>query len=176
MFGCFVIILIHDRDQNRAADTESITCTTTLLAHLDFRPCELLPSLFFRRPSVNISHFNLLLRNCNQTLEEWSFSDLLPQLCPVIPTSNQDGHEAKNRNKGDEILKHLLWNYWANLNQILMKWSLGGPLCATKKNKYSNSCVVRKEISERNKKHTPTPHLQVKWSVPKISTYRRMFK
>jgi hypothetical protein len=43
------------------------------LAHLAFR---LLPSLFIRRPSVNISHFNLLLRNhwanCNQTLVEWS--------------------------------------------------------------------------------------------------------
>jgi hypothetical protein len=24
-------------------------------------------------------------------------------LCPVIPTSNQDGHQAKNRKKGDEI-------------------------------------------------------------------------
>ena len=22
----------------------------------------------------------------------------------------------------------LLWNYWANLNQTLLKWSLGGPL------------------------------------------------
>jgi hypothetical protein len=32
------------------------------------------------------------------------------------------------------------------------------------KNKYSNSCVVRKKISERNKK--PYPPLQVKWSVP----------
>ena len=32
-----------------------------------------------------------------------------------------------------------------------------------KKNKYSNSRVVRKKNSERNKKN-----LQVKWSVPKI--------
>ena len=32
------------------------------------------------------------------------------------------------RKKGDEIKKNLLWNYWANLNQILLKWSLGGPL------------------------------------------------
>jgi hypothetical protein len=22
----------------------------------------------------------------------------------------------------------LIWNYWANLNQALLKWSLGGPL------------------------------------------------
>jgi hypothetical protein len=36
------------------------------------------------RPSVNISHFNLLLRNhwanCNQTLVEWSSDDPLPKL------------------------------------------------------------------------------------------------
>ena len=55
------------------------------------------------RPSVNISHFNLLLRNhwanCNQTLVEWSFDGPLPKLCPVIPTSNPDGHQAKNRKK-----------------------------------------------------------------------------
>jgi hypothetical protein len=29
----------------------------------------------------------------------------LPNLYPVIPTSNQDGRQAKNRKKGDEILK-----------------------------------------------------------------------
>ena len=33
-----------------------------------------------------------------------------------------------------------------------------------KKNKYSNSCVVRKKNSERKKNHNPP--LQVKWSVP----------
>jgi hypothetical protein len=74
------------------------------LAHLAFRPGELLPSLFVRRPSVNISHFNLLLRNhwanCNQTLVEWSLDGSLPNLCPVILTSNQDGRQAKNRKKG----------------------------------------------------------------------------
>jgi hypothetical protein len=89
------------------------------LAHLAFRPCELLSSLFVRRlssvvgrpssvvrrPSVNISHFNLLLRNhsanCNQTLVEWSLDGPLPKLRPVIPTSNQDGRQAKNRKKGE---------------------------------------------------------------------------
>ena len=40
-------------------------------------------------------------------------------------------------------------------------------LCATKKNKYSNSRVVRKQIYERKKPITPPPPpLQVKWSVP----------
>jgi hypothetical protein len=78
------------------------------LAHLAFRPCELLSSLFVRRPSVNISHFNLLLRNhctnCNQSLVEWSLDGPLSKLCPVILTSNQDGHQAKNRKKGG-------WNF-----------------------------------------------------------------
>ena len=59
------------------------------------------------RPSVNISHFNLLLRNhwanCNQTLVEWFLGGPLPKLCPVIPTSIQDGRQAKNRKRGDEI-------------------------------------------------------------------------
>ena len=85
------------------------------LAHLAFRSGELLSSLFVRRLSsvvrrlsVNISHFNFLIRNhwanCNQTLMEWSLDGPLPKVCPVIPTSNQDGYQAKNRKKGDEIL------------------------------------------------------------------------
>jgi hypothetical protein len=82
--------------------------TVTFLAHLAFRPCELLSSLFVRRPSVNISHFNLLLRNhwtnCNQTLVEWSLDGPLSKLCSVIPTSNQDGRQTKNRKKGG-------WNF-----------------------------------------------------------------
>jgi hypothetical protein len=28
----------------------------------------------------------------------------LPKLCPLIPTSNQDGHQDQNSKKGDEIL------------------------------------------------------------------------
>ena len=85
------------------------------LAHLATRPGELLSSLFVCRLSsvvcrlfVNISHFNLLLRNhwsnCKQTLVEWSLDGPLPKLCPVIPIYNQDGRQAKNRKKGDEIL------------------------------------------------------------------------
>ena len=35
-----------------------------------------------------------------------------------------------NKKKGGMKLKKntLLWNYWANFNQTLLKWSLGGPL------------------------------------------------
>jgi hypothetical protein len=65
------------------------------------RPCELLPSLF-----VCLSTFHILIFSSettgpifNQTLVEWSLDGPLPKLCPVIPTSNQDGHQAKNRNQ-----------------------------------------------------------------------------
>jgi hypothetical protein len=30
-------------------------------------------------------------------------------MCPVIPTSNQDGRQAKNRKKGDEIKKKIFF-------------------------------------------------------------------
>jgi hypothetical protein len=54
------------------------------------------------------SHKNLLFRNhwanCNQTLVEWSMDGPLLKMCPVIPTSNQDVRQAKNRKMGDEIL------------------------------------------------------------------------
>jgi endonuclease YncB( thermonuclease family) len=76
---------------------------------------------------------NLLLwnywANLNQTLLKWFLDGPLPKLCPVTPTSNQAGRQAKNRKKGGWNLKNLLlWNYWANLNQTLLKWSLGGSL------------------------------------------------
>ena len=67
--------------------------------------CQDLPTLQFWSKSINISHVNLLLRNhwanCNQTLVEWSLDGPLPKSCPLIPTSNQDGHQAKNRKKGE---------------------------------------------------------------------------
>ena len=46
--------------------------------------------------------------------ELWTFADF-DRLC-------------KLEKRGDEIKKKLLWNYWANLNQTLLKWFLGGPL------------------------------------------------
>ena len=87
----------------------SITCfqlitPASFLAHLakgQVSFCHHLPSV------VRLSHivnFNLLLRNhwanCNQTLVEWYLYGPLPNLCLFIPTSNQDGHQAKNRKKG----------------------------------------------------------------------------
>jgi hypothetical protein len=48
--------------------------------------------------------------------EPWTFADF-DRLC-------------KLEKRGDEIKKKkiLLWNYWANLNQTLLKWFLDGPL------------------------------------------------
>jgi hypothetical protein len=78
------------------------------------------------------SHKNLLLRNhwanCNQTLVEWSLDDPLPKLCPVILTSNQDGRQAKNRKKGDEIKKKssplkLLSQSQPNFTEMILGWS-----------------------------------------------------
>jgi hypothetical protein len=59
------------------------------------------------------SHKNLLLRNhwanCNQTFVEGSLDGPLPKMCLVIPTSNQDGCQAKNRKKGGmKFKKNLL--------------------------------------------------------------------
>ena len=34
----------------------------------------------------------------------------------------------------------LLWNYWANLNQTLLKWSLGGP--------FQNCVLQRRSVSK----------------------------
>jgi hypothetical protein len=42
--------------------------------------------------------------NINQILLKWFLNGPLPKLCPLIPTSNQDGHQAQNRKKGG-------WNF-----------------------------------------------------------------
>jgi hypothetical protein len=78
------------------------------------------------------SHKNLLLRknraNCNQALVEWSLDGPLPKLCPMIPTSNQDGCQAKNRKRGDEVKKKssplkLLSQSQPNFAEMILWWS-----------------------------------------------------
>ena len=44
----------------------------------------------------------------------------------LLPTLTDYANKKKGGMKLKKIL--LLWNYWANLNQTLLKWSLGGPL------------------------------------------------
>ena len=76
------------------------------------------------------------------------------------------------------LLKKIFWFWWREkksdtefLSHNLMLNS-GKKIRALrdKKNKYSNSCVVRKKNSERNKNnnHPPPPPFQVKWSVPNL--------
>ena len=82
----------------------------------------------------------------------WSLDGPLPKLCLVIPTSNQDGRQAKNRKKRGWNLKKnlLLWDYRANLNQTLLKWSLCGPLsnCVRQRRPVSKMAAMTKiEIS-----------------------------
>jgi hypothetical protein len=52
---------------------------------------------------------------------EWSFDGPLPKLCAVILTSNQDGRQAKNRKKGDEIL---IVHYCFSISQNELKFQL----------------------------------------------------
>jgi hypothetical protein len=52
----------------------------------------------------------------------------LPKLCPVIPTSNQDGRQAQNRKRGDEIKKKssplkLLSQSQPNFAEMILGWS-----------------------------------------------------
>jgi hypothetical protein len=55
-------------------------------------------------------HLGLCSEMPDTILEQPNFCGMilgwpLPKLCPVIPTSNQDGRQAKNRKRGDEIKK-----------------------------------------------------------------------
>jgi hypothetical protein len=51
----------------------------------------------------------------------------LPKLCPVIPTTNQDGRQAKNRKRVDEIKKKsslkLLSQSQPNFAEMILGWS-----------------------------------------------------
>jgi hypothetical protein len=41
-----------------------------------------------------------IIEGRNFLTPKWSLDGPLPKLCPVIPTSNQDGRQAKNRKMG----------------------------------------------------------------------------
>jgi hypothetical protein len=45
-------------------------------------------------------------------------------MCPVFPTSNQDGHQAKNRKKGDEHIfeREPSNDYFIKILFLLSKW------------------------------------------------------
>jgi hypothetical protein len=79
------------------------------LAHLVFRPCELLPSLFVRPSTFHILIFYSETTGPIATKLWWNGPWVAPpwKLCPVILTSKQDGRQTKNRKKGYEILKKI---------------------------------------------------------------------
>ena len=54
------------------------------------------------------------------------------ELLPIMQIRKKGGMKFKKN--------LLLWNYWANLNQTLLKWSLGGPL--------SKLCRQRRPVSK----------------------------
>ena len=103
----FLLLAFYRIKQGQILDLGSKQRFSSFLAHLAFRPCELLSSLVVRPSTFHILIFPFRNHwaNCNQTLVEWSLDGPLPKLCPVILTSNQDGRQAKNRKKGDEIFK-----------------------------------------------------------------------
>ena len=75
------------------------------------------PILSQKGPKFELSKHNDELFNIYYGIfnELWTFEDF-DQLC-------------KLEKKEDDVKKNLLlWKCWANLNQTLLKWSLGGPL------------------------------------------------
>jgi hypothetical protein len=52
----------------------------------------------------------------------------LPKLCPVIPTSNQDGRQAKNRKRGVEIKKKSSLKLLSQSQPSFAEMILGWPL------------------------------------------------
>ena len=101
------------------------------LAHLAFRLFELLPS-FFVRPSI----FHILIFSSETTepiaTKLWWNGPLVAPLENCIRWSRfptKLAAKLKIEKGGMKFfLNLLLWNYWANLNQTLLKWSLGDPL------------------------------------------------
>ena len=99
------------------------------LAHLaSLRPCELLPSLFVRPLTFHILIFSSETTGPIAALVECSLGVPLPKLCLVIPNSNQDGHQAKSRKKGDENFKKssplkLLSQSQPNFAEMILGWS-----------------------------------------------------
>ena len=83
----------------------------------------------FERYKHNDELFNIYSGNF---YELWTFADF-DRLC-------------KLEKRGMELKKNLLWNYWANLKQTLLKWSLGGPFqnCVRQRRPVSKMAAITK--------------------------------
>ena len=99
------------------------------LARLAFWPCELLPSLFVRPSTFHILIFSSETTGPIATKLWWNGPWVAPLKSCVrwaqLPTKMAFKLKIEKRGM---IFLNLLWNYWANLNQTLLKWSLGGSL------------------------------------------------
>ena len=76
---------------------------------------------------------NLLLWNYwsefNNILQKWSLGDPLPSLFISNWYLIKHGRQGAWPVSFNENFKNLLlWNHWSEFNNILQKWSLGGPL------------------------------------------------
>jgi hypothetical protein len=93
--------------------------------------------IFFKfiHPFTNSSLAAILVGSRDHQTQFWKgaiqglFHQSLVAIGPVVSEEKFFMWKARNRKKGGwNFLKNLLWNYWANLNQTLLKWFLGGPL------------------------------------------------
>ena len=101
------------------------------LAHLAFRPCELLPSLFVRPSTFHILIFSSETSGPIATKLWWNgpWGAPLENCVRWSRFPTKMFAKLKIEKGGMKFKKNLLlWNYWVNLNQTLLKWSLGGPL------------------------------------------------
>ena len=93
---------------------------------------ELMSPLSVRRPSsVRPLSFHILINSSEATGPIWTtlwWND--PWMAPLqncvrwsrLPTKM--AAKLKIEKRGMKLRKNLLWNYWVNLNQTLLKWSL----------------------------------------------------
>jgi len=96
MFGLFTTVCVRGCFHRR-----QVLQIQAFLAHL---------TLWVRWAIVTTKHpsfvrpltFHILINSSEATGPIWTklwWDGPLPKLCPVIPTSNQDGHQAKDRKK-----------------------------------------------------------------------------
>ena len=82
-----------------------LTCITGFLWTLNF--CRFWPIMQIWKKGDEMLKKSSPLKLLSQSQPNFAEMILgwpLPKLCPVIQTSNQDGRQAQNRKKGDEIL------------------------------------------------------------------------
>ena len=78
---------------------------------------------------------------------------------------------CKLEKRGDGIKKNLLlWNYWANLNQTLLRWSLGDPL--SKLCPSAPSCIQNAAMTKNRNSSNGQNFSILSQKVPKFELYK----